>query len=583
MQLTYTVRFAVPCTHYIQVEMQIADCSASELNLKMPVWIPGSYLVREFARHIDFVEVQTTDGSFQRVKKFNKNTWTIKTEGQNTVTVRYRVYCFEWSVRTNFVDDDHAFLNGAPTFLYVEGFEKTPAEIHIQPPPIWTHISTPLLSKNGDPWIRVAQSADELIDSPIEIGNHASHFFETNGVQHEVALYGESNCAIPKLLEDLKAITIEETKIFGSHPCKNYLFIIHHSETSFGGLEHMLASVNHITRWGYKEKKYKQAISLLAHEYFHLWNIKRIRPAELTVYNYDEETYTELLWFFEGVTSYYDDLVCYRAGVFPQEQYLDIVAENLNRVLNTPGVQVQTLAEASFDTWLKYYRQNENSNNSQISYYIKGGVVAMLFDFMIMDATDGERSLDNVMRALYENYLAEPGKGVTELSLLETFQAVSGIDFQPYFQKFIHTTEDIQPDIYFELLGLKLNDKSDPKQFYLGMSTQRKENKVFITKLERGFGAYLSGLNVNDEIISIDGCEVMEEFEKIYAGKQPGDVLQLIISRQGIMKEIAVTLTPDTRKNYKIKQMINPSIKQQRLLKKWLPFSVSNADQAAII
>lgn len=574
MNIRYTLSFPAPHTHYVNVEMYISAIESDELHLKMAVWTPGSYLIREFQKNIDFVEWSSVHNSsatdFRRVTKTSKNTWQIDVKDAKEIIVRYSTYCFEYSVRTNFVDDSHAFINGAPTFLYLEGYENTAAEIHIIPSPAWKNISTSLPAKGDNKWIRIAGNLDELIDSPLEIGNHPSYFFEAAGVTHELAIYGKSNCDIEKLISDLDRIIEVETQIFGSHPCKYYVFIIHHTDSSYGGLEHAHSSVNHITRWDYDKENYQKAISLLAHEYFHLWNIKRIRPAALIPFNYESENYTTLLWFFEGVTSYYDDYICYRAGVTSADNYFEIVAKNINDVLNTPGIEIQTLAESSFDTWLKYYRRNENSRNSQISYYTKGAVVAQAFDILIIEATLGRKNLDDVMKKLYEDYLTYPENGITEDGLIKAFGAVSGIDFYPYFEKYIHTAETPDVEFYFNKIGLRLSNTTDSSRVFLGISTQWNEGKLIITQLNRNYGAAASGLNVEDEIIAIDGFRVFKDFKQIYAHKKPKDVIEMLISRKGELKLIPVSLSSDNRKSYKLEEQENILPQQAVLLEKWL-------------
>ena len=303
MKLSYKLSFPEPHSHYVDVEMHISEISTPELHLKMAIWTPGSYLIREFQKNIDFVECSIQNQESKRLEKINKNTWKVDTNNENEIFINYKTYCFDYSVRTNFVDDSHALINGAPTFLYVSGFENISCEIHIEPFTEWKNISTSLKTKSDNKWIRIAQNLDELIDSPIEIGNHISYFFETANVSHEVAIYGNSNCNPEKLISDLKKVIEEETKIFGSHPCDQYLFILHNTESSFGGLEHLNSSVNFVTRWSYEPKNYQQVISLLAHEYFHLWNVKRIRPVTLGPFDYDNENYTTYLYIYSSSSS----------------------------------------------------------------------------------------------------------------------------------------------------------------------------------------------------------------------------------------------------------------------------------------
>lgn len=573
MKIQYTLSFPSAKSHYVSVTMYISDITTDSLVLKMPVWTPGSYLIREFQKNIDFVEwangKQPQQEQFKRLEKTDKNTWQILTKGSSEVTVRYNTYCFEYSVRTNFVDSNHALINGAATYLYAEGFEDVPVEIHINPDENWKYISTALPQLDTNRWIRTAENLDELIDSPIEIGNHLSYFFEASGVAHELAIYGKSNCTIEKLIADLKKVVEEETSIFGSHPCTSYVFIIHNTDDSYGGLEHKHSSVNHIVRWDYTTN-YQKAISLLAHEYFHLWNVKRIRPETLGPFNYNAENYTTMLWFFEGVTSYYDDYVCYRAGVTSKDDFLEIVAKNINEVLNTPGIATQTLAEASYDTWLKYYRRNENSRNTQINYYTKGALVAMAFDLLILHHTNGEKRLDDVMKALYQNYLLHPDKGITESELIQTFNSISGIDFSSYFEKYIHTPATPDLDYYFSLIGIQLIDETNHEKVFLGLSTKWTEGKLVITALNKKYGAYQSGLNVEDEIIAIDGFRVFKEFTQIYKHKKPGDSIDVLISRKGEIRSQHVKLSSDNRKNFHLELQDNISADKSVLRNIWL-------------
>ncbi|HQO88826.1 MAG TPA: PDZ domain-containing protein [Chitinophagales bacterium] len=570
MQQTYTLSFPAPHTHYTHVNLALAQINIPVVTLRMAVWTPGSYLVREFAKQIDAVDYSFDQQQWQRAVKTDKNTWQIATNGQSHLYIRYDLYCFEHSVRTNYIDVEHAVLNGAATFLFVEGAEKTPKDIHIIAPENWHNISTTLETINQSVWQRRAADLDELIDSPIEIGNHLSYFFDAADVPHELAIYGSSNCNTEKLIADLKKIIEVETAIFGGHPCNAYTFFIQHTDNTFGGLEHLHSSLNHVARWSYEPKKYQQAISLLAHEYFHLWNVKRIRPKELGPFNYHEENYTELLWFFEGVTSYYDDYICYRAGVTTQEDYLSIVAKNINTVVNTAGIDTQTLAEASWDTWLKYYRRTENSNNTQVSYYTQGAVVAMLFDFIIIQATDGQHHLDDVMKALYQRYLQRPEEGITQQDLINIFSEVSGLDFKPYFQQYIYNTPDFSPEPHFEQLGLTLKDTTPANKVYLGLYTQWKDGRLMITELDKNYGAYQSGLNVHDEIVAIDLYRVTQDFTKLYAHKKAGEFISVTVSRQGVLKTIPVLLSNDKRKQYELSLAANTTEKALRLRNKWL-------------
>ncbi|HRB92777.1 MAG TPA: hypothetical protein PLT17_05180 [Chitinophagales bacterium] len=486
MNIKYVLSFPNPDTHYLEVEMHLSDVEQASLNLKMAVWTPGSYLIREFQKNIDNVVVFYPNNENKRLEKINKNTWTLDTKQEKELVVKYKIYCFEYSVRTNLVDDSHALLNGAGTFIYVEGFEKDEIEININPFEKWDKISTSLAIKNGNKWQRIAENLDDLIDSPIEIGNHETYFFEAANVPHELAIYGTSNCNILKLMEDLIKIIEVETAIFGSHPCKNYVFIIHNTDTSYGGLEHKNSSVNHIPRWSYDDTNYQRAISLLAHEYFHLWNVKRIKPASLIPYNYEKENYTDLLWFFEGVTSFYDDYVCYKAGVTSKEKYIEIVENNLNEVLNTAGKDTQTLAEASYDTWLKYYRKNENSSNAQINYYTHGAVVTMLFNFYIIYDSNGEKKFEDVLKKMYDAYLSNPNKGITKEDIIQIITSFTNSNFDEFYTLFIESITSFKGiDPFFKMVGIELTNQLISGGKYLGITTKLENGRLLITQLDK--------------------------------------------------------------------------------------------------
>lgn len=570
MKINYILSFPAPHTHYVEVEMHISDIVNNNLQLKMAVWTPGSYLIREFQKNIDFVEYKAENNIWKRLEKSDKNTWLLNVENRNEITLRYAVYSFEYSVRTNFVDTTHALINGASTFLYIDGAEDTALNINIHPFDEWQQISTALSQAGDNKWQRTAANIDELIDSPIEIGNHTSYFFQAASIQHELAIYGESNIEVEKIIEDFKKIIEEEVKIFGSHPCEKYVFIIHHTDSSYGGLEHLNSSVNHITRWSYDKENYQRSISLLAHEYFHLWNVKRIRPSSLIPYNYNTENYTDLLWFFEGITSYYDDYVCYRAGVTPLDSFLKIIEKNINDVINNTGFNVQTLSESSFDTWLKYYRRNENSINAHVNYYTQGALIAMLIDLSIIHASNGQKSLDDVMRTLYDAYLKQNYKGITEDDIILAIDSVCPINSKNLLDQYLRSTTPIHVIDFFENIGIEANEKSDENVIYLGLGFSWKENKLMITQVDKQYGASIGGLSAEDEIIAIDGFRVNKNYKNIYAHKKVNDTIEVTIARQGILKTLQVPLTADRFKKITLQKLSNPNESQQIKLEKWL-------------
>ena len=404
-KVNYTVSMPEPHTHYFEVEMLFDNPGKDFIEVKMPVWTPGSYLVREFAKN---VESFTASANNQRIRfeKINKNTWRIYPQKAPQVKVSYKVYAFELTVRTSFLDADHGYINGASVFMYPDGLQNEPSQIKIVPYARWKVVSTALPAASGNQAnTYTAANYDEVVDSPIEIGNHDVWQFDVNGVPHQVAMFGESNVNKEKFLADLKKVTSTAVRIMGDVPLNRYLFIIHNLGNSRGGLEHKFSTTLQVKQWGYGTPSgYRSILNLAAHEYFHLWNVKRLRPAGLGPFNYDAETYTPLLWVSEGFTSYYADLILRRSEINFNERYLESVAEQITDLENRPGARIQSASESSFDAWIKYYRPNENSPNAEISYYSKGTIIGLLLNLEILKRTNGQKSLDDVMRQMYQQY-----------------------------------------------------------------------------------------------------------------------------------------------------------------------------------
>lgn len=571
--INYKVSFAKPSNHYANVEITVKGFSDSTLISKIPIWTPGSYLVREFAKNIENYMVLDGKGKLVKYKKIEKNAWEIDVLGQNEIKISYDVYCFEQSVRTSFIDQDQAYLNGASIFMYIEGFQSTNMVVDFSPNDNWKEISTSLKIQSDNKWIREASNYDELVDSPILISTHAKIKFLAGGIGHELVIHGDSNMDIKRVVGDLTKVIEEELKLFGgNHPCENYLFIIHHTERQNGGLEHLNCSSNMIPRFNYGlPDKYLASISLLAHEYFHLWNGKRIRPIELGPFNYEMENYTNLLWVVEGITSYYDNYLVHKAGISTKKEYLELLEDDLNKQVNMGGDLVQSLTESSFDTWIKYYRPNENSNNSTISYYTKGSLIAICLNFIILDATEGAKSLDDVMRALWAQYHKNPNVGYSEPDILKTFEKISGIKLNDFFENYIYKPGKIDYNKYFSLVGYELEDKDESnKNIDLGINFRVSEGKLWITEVLNNQSAYHAGLNVGDEIVAIDGFRVLDDLNKLFFGKKIGDKLSILINRAGIMKQIDLELLKNIKKNFRILPIDSPSEKQLKLRNIWL-------------
>ncbi|HET7322194.1 MAG TPA: hypothetical protein VFI96_06840, partial [Longimicrobiaceae bacterium] len=357
--MRYQLSMPEPHSHLFQVEIRLdAD---GPVELAMPSWTPGSYLMREFARHVQNFSAEC-DGAPVAWQKVSKSVWRVEAPTGRELTVRYRVYANETSVRTSHLDSTHGYVNGASVFLFVRGREQEPIELEIDAPEDWR--ATTSLPARGD-FHFTARNYDELVDSPVEIGTHTLLEWEQEGVPHRYAIWGRGNYDADRLVADTRRIIAAESEMFGGLPYDQYTFILHLLPEGRGGLEHAASSSLQASRWTFEGEQYEDFLALVAHEFFHVWNAKRIRPEVLGPFDYTAENYTRNLWVVEGLTTYYTDLMIRRAGIISEERYLKRLADSIGRMQMLPGRRHQTLEESSFDTWIRFYRPDEHTPNSQ--------------------------------------------------------------------------------------------------------------------------------------------------------------------------------------------------------------------------
>ncbi len=567
----YRISFEEPRSHYVKVQMEVRNLSSPNLELKMPVWTPGSYLVREYSRFVERFTAYDTAGKELKSEKFRKNGWRINCGNSRNVNVTYYVYAFELSVRTSFVDEEHAYLTGASLFMYLNNNLKLPCTLEVKPYSSWKKISTALDKVEGNPWLLAANDFDEFIDAPIEIGNHVVLTFKASGVDHEIALFGQANYDSARLISDITNIVAEEVKIFGEHPCKRYVFIIHNIPNGSGGLEHKNSTTLQVARNGYSAGgPYNSFLSLAAHEYFHLWNVKRLRPASLGPFDYDNENYTNMLYVAEGFTAYYDDLITRRCGFIDETLYFATVAGYINSIENTPGNYIQPLSESSYDAWIKYYRASENNSNATISYYTKGALIGCLLDLYILGETGGEKRLDDVMKLMYNEFYKKQNRGYTDSDFISSVEKICGHKMNDFFSKYVYDTDTIHYNEFFSRAGLKIvNDNAQKQVAFLGANTSLNSGKLTVTGVERNSPAWIDGLNVNDEIIAIDNARVGDDLSKIISVHKPGDVIRITVSRIGLIKNIDVKLGVSGKVSYSFTKEEGDS-KKEMIYKKWI-------------
>ncbi|MEM9070957.1 MAG: PDZ domain-containing protein [Myxococcota bacterium] len=566
--IEYTLRAPDADTHHLEVDA-VVPAGGEELLVMMPVWTPGSYLVREYARNVETIRAETLDGSPLEIEKISKNRWRVTGEGElpARIALRYRLYGREMSVRTNFVDHDLLVLNGAPTFLTpVDG--DFAYDLVLETPESWTRCVTGLREEAPARWHAV--DFDELVDSPIICGDIDVSEVEVNGVPHVLATVGGG--AIwdqTRALADVERIIEVQHRFWRTVPYPRYAFLNVLSGGG-GGLEHRASTLVMGSRWSTRDDDdYRGWLGLMSHEFFHTWNVKRLRPETLNHFDYENENYVRSLWIVEGITSYYDDLLVRRAGLMTRDQYLGVLSRGLGRLQDTPGRNVQPLSMASYDAWIKFYRPDENSPNATISYYRKGALVAWLLDATIRERAVG-KSLDDVMRLAYERYSGETG--YTPSDFREVASEVAGEDLSEFFERYVDGTEELDADVALRLLGLRFQpvDEDAEPPAYFGVRTETDHGRLIVEHVPAGSPAYQGGVNVGDELIAIDEERLPANFAGRIARYRAGDEVEVLVSRRGRLRRLSVVMgtRPEDRWTLEVDPAATPV--QRRNFQSWL-------------
>lgn len=577
MPVTYRVAMSQPHTHLFEVEA-VFPAAGRELTVALPVWTPGSYLVREYSRHVQELSVTTTGGAPVPFERLDKRGLRISANDA-PVHLRYKVYANELTVRTSHLDGSHGYFNGATLFFYAEALRDRPHHVAVEAPPGWT--TTVALERRGQEF--VAANYDELVDSPFEVGIHAPIHFNAAGVPHEIVLWGEPQLDEKKLVADLTRVIEVEAALFDGLPMKRYVFFVYGTDKGRGGLEHKASTALLFPRTGFASPKgWEDFLTLCAHEYFHLWNVKRIKPRRLVPFDYAQENYTQLLWFFEGGTSYYDNLLVRRAGLMSAARYLTRFGESLTALHTTPGRNVLPVVDASWLAWTKHYRPDENSTNSAISYYLKGEIVCALLDLHIRKATGDAKSLDDVLRLLWRRFGDE--SGVPETGIEETASEVAGVSLASFFDHALRGTKELDYGV-FAHVGLEVRfrpreaaaDKGGtpprkgserPPGGWLGLSPK---GGAGVASVLDGSPAMKAGIYADDEIVALDGfkCDAAGLLARCDE-KKPGDGVRVTLFRRDKLLEVPVTLGAKPADAAWLHRVEAPTDAQKAAYKAWL-------------
>lgn len=579
----YTVRFPAPITHYAEVEAQIpVNPGEASVDLFLPVWTPGSYLVREYARNLEDIRAFDPNGKALAVSKTRKNRWRVVTDGAGGVRLQYRVYAREMTVRTNWVDENFALLNGAATFISPVGGLNREYDVQLELPADWK-LSISGMQEVAPNQFR-APDYDTLVDSPILAGSPTVHVFEVSGKKHYLVNQGETpRWDGARAARDAQKIVEENLKMWGELPYEKYVFFNLITDAG-GGLEHKNSVCMMTGRYATRTRAgYLGWLDLVSHEYFHAWNVKRLRPVELGPFDYENENYTANLWVAEGVTNYYTGLNVRRAGLSNTAEYLGTNAPPTERsglsalidaLETTPGRFVQPLASSSYDAWIKEYRPDENSTNSSVSYYVKGAVAGWLIDAHIRHLTDGKKSLDDGMRLAYSRFSGP--HGYTTDDFVQVMSDVSGSDLKPWFRTLLESTAPVDYSEALSWFGLQFKKSDPPKsdgrvKAWPGFQTRANNGRLVISVIPRETPAAAAGFSVDDEILAIDNWRVAPEgWGQRLEQYAPGDTVEFLVSRRDHILRVPMKLGEEPGRKWLLEVDPHATQAQREHLAAWL-------------
>lgn len=589
--IRYSIVPVHPEAHLFEVTCAVAEPDPAGQRFMLPAWIPGSYLIRDFARHIVSIGAEV-GGRAVALTKLDKHTWQAPPPahtGHGSLVLRYQVYAWDLSVRGAHLDVTHAFFNGTSVFLQVMGQEGRACLVNIRPPAgecygAW-RVATALEPARGERGaarphgfgLYRAADYDELIDHPVEMGTFTLARFEAGGVPHEIAITGRHDCDTARLTRDLKRVCEWQIGLFGEAPMRRYLFLVTAVGEGYGGLEHRASAALLCARgelpaaaMGAMTDGYRGFLGLASHEYFHTWNVKRIKPAAFVPYDLTRENYTSLLWAFEGITSYYDDLALARSRVIGIDDYLKLLARTISNVQRTPGRLKQSVAESSFDAWAKYYRQDENSANAIVSYYAKGALVALALDLKLRLGTNGRVSLDEVMRELWLQH-GRSGVGVAEDGVRRIAEALSGLKLAPFFREAVLGTRDLPLAPLLRKTGVYLRWEAESKAPALGVKTAANGTEVRLGTVFDGGAAQQAGLSAGDVLVAVNGLRVTRDnLDKVFGRCRAGDAVDIHAFRRDELMSFKAVLQPAPKDNCKLDLVAKPAAAAQRLRRAWL-------------
>jgi len=571
--IEFTLSMDQPGTHYFNVKMECKDVNDEYLEVKLPVWTPGYYWIMNYPKNVVNFASADSEGNQLEWEKTTKNSWKIRTDDNSNVVITYDIYAHNVSVADPFLDYGRAFICPTAVFMHIKGMLDHPVSVNIDPYKGWSQISTGLDPVTGETNRFSAPDFDVLYDCPILVGNQEVLYFEVKGIPHYVAMENPGNTNREKFVTDLKKIVEKSAELIGDIPYKHYTFII--MDQGMGGLEHANSMAVYSRGDIYNTNSPRSNtgwLNFITHEFFHLYNVKSIRPVALGPFDYDRENYTNMLWVSEGLTVYYEYLIMNRAGLLSRQEVLDYLSRTIRSYENIPGSKFQSATSSSFDTWINFFNRSSNSSNTTISYYDKGCALGLLLDLAIRHESGNKKSLDDVMRALYFDYYKYKERGFTDEEFRIECERAAGSSLDEIFEVYSSTTGKIDYARYLEYSGLTIDP--EPEELpgaFLGASARNVNGDLAINGIEWGSPAWRAGLSDRDQILFIDGEPPGSgTLEEILNSKKPGDSLVFRIKQRYFEREVEVVLGTRNAVSYSITSLAEPDKLQETILNSWI-------------
>lgn len=564
--IVFTVSMEKPNTHYFHVAMECNGFKGEFQEFRMPVWTPGYYLIMDYPKNVINFKAADNTGRQLNLEKSAKNGWKVNTGKSASFKIEYDVFAYARSVADSYLDEEQGFISPTGIFIHPTGQLQHSSKVKIIPYNGWKKITTGLEPVADEPGTYSASDFDILYDSPILIGNQEVISFNVKGIPHEFAGSYLGKVDKEALITTLTKIIESSAAIMGDIPYKHYSFIA--IGPGGGGLEHLNSQAITLSPSSLSTPaSIKRMQSFIAHEYFHHFNVKRIRPFALGPFDYDKENLTNMLWVSEGMTVFYEAVVLYRAGLITRDEFLEHFRSNISRYENVPGHLYQSATESSYNTWLQFFSRNPNSSNISISYYDKGAALGLLLDLKIRRETKNAKSLDDVMRTIYNQYYKKEKRGFTDLEFRQVCEKISGTDLSEIFE-YASTTKDIDYNKYFAYAGLSIDDKQkEVPGVSFGARLQDQNGLAVISSIEWNTPADKSFLSIQDEIIAIDGKRVnAKNLNELLSGYKVGDKISVMISRKNKIENVDITLTARYERSFHISVTENPDQLQQAIL-----------------